>query len=94
MATVGWLLSALAAALCQLGGVVAWLCRGDSAALKYLAGYLLLAAIVSGVLSLLLLGIALRLRSVRPPPGIIWATVVVGVAPPVVAAVLQWISPA
>jgi hypothetical protein len=92
-ATVAWLLSALAAALCQIGGGAAWLLRGESMGLKYLAGYLLLAAIVAGVLSLLLLAMVLRWRKVRPPPGLVWGSVIVGVAPLGVVALLQWLSP-
>lgn len=68
--TVGWMLSMLTTLLCQVGALAVWLLSGDSEPLRAFAGYLFFAALILGLVSLLLGLAVLKLRTIRPPLGI------------------------
>ena len=80
MATVVWMMSVMTTVVC--GGVAALVlfAVGDRAGADYprLFGRLLhFAAFVSATVSLVLLGIVLKVRSEPPPPAVTWFSIVV-----------------
>lgn len=85
--TVGWLLTCFTTLICELGGVVAtWYANGhpEARGIVTLAGVLMFAAGLTGLFSLVLLATAWKLRTVKPPRGIVVFSLVVGLAPPVI----------
>ncbi len=89
--TVAWMLAVMTALLCEVAGTVAKIMGEDSANLQLAAGYLLFAAAVIGGISLIMLLFVLRLRTVRPPSGIIFFAVVVGAAP-ILVMLFSWLQ--
>jgi hypothetical protein len=90
--TVGWLLTALTTLVCELGAAAAfWFARRDPEALSIaaLALVLMFAALVTGLLSLLLLAAAWKLRSTKPPRGITVFAIFVSLAPVAMLAVMR-----
>jgi hypothetical protein len=88
--TVGWLLAVMTAALCQFGGALAWALRdlGPGAALAM--RYFFFAALLIGLMSLVLAGGVFKTRRVPPPRGITIIGLVIGVAPLVVMALMSF----
>jgi hypothetical protein len=83
-ATVGWMLSAMVALVCELGWVALrwWLtAHPGGQVLPALADLLFFSALVVGTVTLLLTPVVLRSRRVLPPRGITVFAVVVGAAP-------------
>ena len=90
--TVGWMLTAITALVCQAGLVVVRAAehyQPEVAALGVLGELLLFAALVFGVISLVLAPIVLRLRRTPVPPGITIFAVAVGLTP---LAIVAWRS--
>jgi hypothetical protein len=90
--TVGWMLTVMTALVCQAGLVGARAVeyyKPDLEALSVLGELLLLAALVFGVMSLVLAPIVLRLRRTPVPPGITIFAVAVGLTP---LAIVVWRS--
>ena len=82
--TVGWMLSVMTTFACDLAAVAARLVHAARPGLErvvVLGELLLFAAVVSGVVSLLLAAMVLRVRQVAPPRGITTFALVVAVAP-------------
>ncbi len=90
--TIGWLLTTFTTLVCELGGASAlWLARRDPQAsgIAALAIVLVFAALVTGLLSLLLLAAAWKLRSTKPPQGITVFAVFVSLAPAAMLTLMQ-----
>jgi hypothetical protein len=88
--TVAWLLAVMTALVCELGSAASlWLGRGKEN-IALLGSYLFFAALVVGAVSLILAGVVLRVRRVRPPHGVTILAIVVGLAP-LVALLLPWL---
>jgi hypothetical protein len=90
--TVGWMLTAITALVCQAGLVAVRAVehyQPEAAALGVLGELLLFAALVFGVISLVLAPIVLRLRRTPVPPGITIFAVAVGFTP---LAIVAWRS--
>ena len=82
--TVGWMLSVMTTLGCELGVVTARVVHAawpDLERIVVLGELLLFAAVVSGLLSLLLAAIVFRVRQVAPPRGITAFALIVAVAP-------------
>jgi hypothetical protein len=92
--TIGWLLATFTTLVCELGGAAAvWIARGKPEALGIAALGLVLvvAAVVTGLLSLLLLAAAWKLRIAKPPRGITVFALFVGLAPVAMLTLLHMI---
>ena len=82
--TVGWMLSVMTTLACELGVVAAkivhaaWL---QMERLAVLGELLLFAAVVSGLVSLLLAAMVFRVRQVSPPRGVTTFALIVAAAP-------------
>ena len=90
--TVGWMLSVMTALVCQAGLVIVRAVehyQREVEPLGVLGELLLFAALVFGVVSLVLAPIVLRLRSTSVPPGITIFAVAVGLTP---VAIVIWRS--
>lgn len=81
----------MTALVCELGSAVALWFGRESQGMALLGGYLLFAAVVVGTMSLVLAGVVLCVRRMRPPGGITAFAIVVGLAP-LVALLLQWLN--
>ncbi len=85
MLTVGWMLSVVTTLICEVGFVLAraYLLLVDPTASRMgvLAGMLLFAAAVVGVISLVLCAVVVKLRRAPPPQGVIVVAVVIGAIP-------------
>lgn len=82
--TVAWMLSVFTTLVCELSAVAAtWYLRSNPEAVSItaLASTLIFAALVIGLLSLVLMAIVWKMRRVRPPSGISVFSLVVGAAP-------------
>lgn len=83
--TVGWMLMVFTTLACELGALLAYgyVMQFDRQAVSVgtLAGMLLFAACVIGLMSLLVCPVVLRTRRVPPPRSILVFAVVVGFAP-------------
>jgi hypothetical protein len=82
--TVGWLLTTLTTLVCEVVGAAAtWFAQRNPQAvgIAALATVLLFAAVITGALALLLLAVAWKLRTVKPPRGITVFAVFVSAAP-------------
>ena len=82
--TVTWMMTVVTALICELGTVAStWYVRlrPESERIAILAGVLMFAALVIGLMSLGLLVSVVRRRQVPPPLGIIVFATVVGAAP-------------
>ena len=82
--TVTWMMTVVTVLVCELGTVAAtWYVRlrPESERIAILAGLLMFAALVIGLMSLGLLVLVLRRRRVPPPQGIVVFAAVVGAAP-------------
>ena len=89
--TIAWMLAVMMTLLCELGvaGAAAYIAFDDEAAMiQMLFGTLLFAALVMGVISLLLTVAAIKSRRAPPPRGIVVLAIAVG-AVPIVAALLR-----
>lgn len=89
MATIGWTLAVTTTFLCDIGAAATHLLAAaepDGKGLVVLSGLLLFAAVVTGVLVLLLLPLVLRLRHQKPPRGYVAFAVLVAAAPLLVVA--------
>jgi hypothetical protein len=89
--TAGWMLAVFTTLLCELGSAVAVVLRDAAGPLALLGAYLLFAALVIGLVSLLLTGVVLRIRSQAPPTAITVFALVVGAAPLVIL-LMQWLA--
>lgn len=89
MFTVAWMLSVMTALLCEVASVLIGLVRDDRGLAATFSGYLMFAALIVGVISLLLLPAVFKLRRVPPPRGITVFAVVVGAAPIVLLLLAQ-----
>ena len=79
--TIGWMLLVVTTLACEVGFVVArWLSAGDST-LMTLSELLLFAALVIGLLTLLVTPVAVRSRRLPPPSGVTVFAVVVAATP-------------
>jgi hypothetical protein len=90
--TVGWMLTVMTALVCQASLVIVRAVehyQTDVEALGLLGELLLFAALASGVISLLLAPVVLRLRRTPVPPGIIVFAFAVGLTP---LAIVVWRS--
>ncbi len=83
VATVGWMLATLATLLGTLLVTVLYLFAPAerSSLLPLMANYLLLACCITGAVALLATPLVYRIRADRPPPLIVAAVVVIGLAP-------------
>jgi len=83
--TIGWMLSVMTTLVCELGftaaRVVLLLVDRDAPWIATLAGVLLFAAAVVGLVSLLLAWAVVKMRREPPPRGILVFALVVGAAP-------------
>jgi len=82
--TVAWMLSVVSAFLCEIAALAAWgLLAVDPARerLAVLWEILLFAALVIGLVSLLIVPVVLKVRRVPPPRAVMWFAVAVGVVP-------------
>jgi len=79
--TVGWLLAAMTAGLCEAGAAAAFALRGLGPGAELAISYLFFAALVVGGLSLLLLAGAFVTRRVSPPLGITVIGLAIGAGP-------------
>lgn len=82
--TVTWMMTVVTALVCELGiAATTWYVRlrPEAERIAILAGLLMFAALVIGLMSLGLLVLVLRRRRVPPPRGIIVFAAVVGAAP-------------
>ncbi|HET6883896.1 MAG TPA: hypothetical protein VFI31_27325 [Pirellulales bacterium] len=85
--TVGWMLTVITTLACEVGFVISrWLAGDERSPLMVLSGLLLFAALVIGVVALLILPVVLRSRRVPPPSGVVVFAVVVSAAPLAMAA--------
>jgi hypothetical protein len=85
MLTVFWMLSVMTSLLCEVGFALARaylrLVDPTAARMEVLAGMLLFAAAVVGVISLALCAAVVKLRKVPPPVGVIVCGIVIGAIP-------------
>lgn len=82
--TVGWLVAVLTTLMCEVLSIAArWFARSapDNATIAAFAGFVLFAAVTTGLVTLLLTPVVVWSRRVRPPIGITVFAVVVGAAP-------------
>jgi hypothetical protein len=82
--TVAWMLAMLATLSAEVVGIIARLvmiAESVTAPLQMLSGTMLIVAFVSGVVTLVLTPVVLRIRKVAPPRPIIAAACVIGVIP-------------
>ena len=95
--TVLWMLTILSSLAAEVGALSCFLAMriwpviaGDPDRRKVMIGALLLAASVTGLLSLALTPLVWRLRPIKPPLAILIAAVLVGMAPFVTLVILNW----
>lgn len=89
--TIGWMLMVVTTLACEIGFVLARGLAADGDSLMALSAVLLFAAVVIGLLALLLTPIVLRHRRTAPPKGIlVFATIVS--AMPLVVLLLEGLS--
>ncbi len=88
--TVGWLLSVMTAGLCELGSGLALALRTVGPGLDFAARYLFFAALVIGVVSLILAAGVYRVRRVAPPRGVTVVGLAIGAAPLVVVLLMSF----
>lgn len=82
--TVGWMLTVMMTTLCEVAAFAlgVWLRQWPAGAnLELLRGILLFAAVVLGLVTLVLTLLVRRIRRVPPPPGVTLFAVVVAVVP-------------
>ncbi len=82
--TIGWMLAVLTTLICQIGALaMRWIAIGNPklAGLNNFSGTLFFAAMVIGVVSLLLIPVLHKIRIVSPPSTIVVFAVVVAIAP-------------
>ena len=82
--TIGWMLAVFTTLVCELSAVgVSWYLKTNpqSTGMALLLMILELAALVVGLLSLVLMAVVWNLRATRPPSGISVFALVVGAAP-------------
>jgi hypothetical protein len=95
--TVVWMLtilSSLAAELAMLAclALSRWAASEGPNLARTAAGALLLAALVTGVLCLVLTPVVWRIRRIKPPLAIVAAAVLVGLAPLATLIILSWLT--
>lgn len=82
--TIGWLLSTLTTLFCETVSLAAARYAGDApeqTGLRVFSGYMLFAALATGLPALALTAVAWKVRRVPPPPGITVFSLVVSVVP-------------
>jgi hypothetical protein len=82
--TVGWMLSVMTTVACEVGVVTARVVHAvgpEFERVVVLGELLLFAAVVSGLVSLLLAAMVFRVRQVAPPNGVTAFALIVAVAP-------------
>ncbi|HEX4132219.1 MAG TPA: hypothetical protein VHZ24_19470 [Pirellulales bacterium] len=83
--TVAWMLSVATTLICEIiaVGVGLYIKQFDpgTAGFLVLCNFLWFAALVIGTLSLVLMAATIRLRSTRPPPGVLAVAALAGVVP-------------
>lgn len=82
--TVGWLLTVMMTCLCEVGAFALGVWLRNSAggtSFELLRGILLFAAVILGLVTIILTAIVWRLRRVPPPLGVTLFAVVVAVVP-------------
>ena len=92
--TIGWMIAVLSTLACELIGVAARLyarVAADARAAELLAGLMLLAALVFGLVSLALIPLVYRARRVPPPRGVTLMALVIG-AIPLIVSLLRWLN--
>ncbi len=99
-ATVLWMLTLLCSLAAEVAAVACYAAArqwpgppGEPRLPRMMAGTLLLAALVSGVVCLVLTPLVWKLRPVKPPLAIVIAAVLVGLAPIVTLVVVSWLAP-
>lgn len=91
--TVAWMLSMVSALVSEVLGILIRLLNvqiGPSRRLELLSGVLLLVAFLTGLATLVLTPITLRVRSVAPPRVIVISAVVIGAIPLATVLLLVW----
>ena len=84
LVTVVWMLHFVTAFACQVVGALArlaYLWLANHPLLGMLAGFMLLASLVAGTITLLLIPVVLRMRRAAPPTGILIVAIAVGLLP-------------
>jgi hypothetical protein len=84
--TIGWMLMVVTTLACEIGFVISRGLAGGEGTLLVLSNLLLFAALVIGMIALLILPVVLRSRRLPPPSGIVFFAVVVSAAPLALAA--------
>lgn len=87
--TIAWMLSVMMTLMCELVSLAA-LVFGQTRGLVFLAVYLFFTSVVTGVCSLVLAFVTVRVRQTPPPKGIIVFSLVVG-STPLAYMLLNWI---
>lgn len=97
--TVAWMLTLVCSLVAHLAALTALaivrLRPADAEGAKLAAlttGTMLLAALVTGVVCLLLTPVVWRMRTIKPPRPIVVAAVVIGLAPLITWLVLRWVN--
>lgn len=85
--TVGWMLTVVTTLACEIGFVISRGLAGGDGPLMLLSGLLLFAALVIGMIALLLMPVVLRTRRPAPPSGIVFFAAVISAMPIAMAAV-------
>ena len=84
LVTITWMMATLTVLMCEVGSIIVRLIvhRGTSAAtLELFGGILTFAAIVIGLVVVILTPLVIRLRQTPPPPGIVVFAVAVALSP-------------
>jgi membrane protein YdbS with pleckstrin-like domain len=86
--TIGWMLMVVTTLGCEVGFVAArWISGGTQGPLMMLSQLLLFAALVIGLVTLLITPVVVRGRRLPPPPAVTAFAVVIAAAPLAMAAV-------
>ncbi len=92
--TVGWMLSVMTTLLCELGLIAVrgylLLATDESPKIELLAGMLLFASVVVGLISLALAAAVVRGRRVPPPTGVLVISLVIG-SLPLATVLINWV---
>jgi membrane protein YdbS with pleckstrin-like domain len=86
--TIVWMLTVVTTFACEVGFAISrWLAADDRSLLTVLSGLLLFAALVIGIVALLIMPVVLRSRRLPPPSGVVVFAAVVSAAPIALAAI-------
>ena len=89
--TIAWMLSVMVTLMGELASIAAWVFGRTYQGLVFLAIFLFFTSLVTGVFSLVMAFVALRVRQTPPPKGIIVFSLVVG-GTPLAYLLLNWIG--